>query len=528
MTERARRIALASAIALALLAWTAWRIAIFLDAAQQPLPTYVVLADRIVRGEPAPAGDVSPTYLWLMVAMRASGLTPSAIASMQIAALTLAAVFCAIAAKRVGGWPAAIAAALLVLGNRAAFIVAAELDPKALIFLLTSGALALAASKRRWPVAIAAILLGINAVTHPYGFLILLVVAIAHRRAAMLLTLVPIVLVLALAPKTEKHSSSQFYEGNNPLATGAGGVAPYVVEALQARRGDLTTDPAYRSIGADWRAKAIANLREYPLAAAKRFAWKALLTVHTFDVYDAATANRLDARMPRFPAIPFGLAFTLAIVALVLHRNRRELAPFAGIAIVLIAALTIFVVSARQRNVLLVPLAILGGAGAAEIVALLRHRIERGLLVFGAVLIATAILGIEGRPMREHAYRWSGIAEPDGPERLFDRAVEYAQRGEWLRAEAILSMIPEYRPMRGNRVVSSVAYYRARAAIHLRMSSQRVQELLDAAQREAPGDPFVLALRAAHGDREASKRLDALHDPATRDLALRESGARFR
>jgi hypothetical protein len=183
-------------------------------------------------------------------------------------------------------------------------------------------------------------------------------------------------------------------------------------------------------------------------------------------------------------------------------------------------ALTLFVVSARQRNVLLVPLAILGGVGAAEIITLARARNERALLAFGAVIIATALLGIEGRPMREHEYKWTGLAEPDSPEALFDRALILERRGAWPQADALLASIADYRPMRENRAVSSVAYYRAVAGLHLRVPPTVTRELLDRAEREAPGDPHVLALRAVTVDPDAARILDALHDPYTRDFAF--------
>ncbi|HEX2836091.1 MAG TPA: hypothetical protein VHW00_24010 [Thermoanaerobaculia bacterium] len=520
MNDRTRRILIATLIAIALFAFTAWRIRLQLfDAGETPL-TYVDLADRIRFGEMPEIADVSPVYLGLMVVLRRLGLSVPAIVSMQLAALTLAALCCALVAKRFGGWPAAIATAVLILGNRAAFVLATQLDPKTLILLLTSAALALLSRDRWWTTSLAAMLLGLNGATHPYGYLILFVVALFHRRVAMLAALLPVVLVLAFTPRPATHSSTQFYEGNNPLATGAGGVSPISVARLQAAEGEASPDPAYRRLAVDWSAKAMANLRAYPRAAMKRFAWKALLTIHNFDVYDLEAAVHTSMRLPRFPSIPFGLAFALAIAALVLHRRRRDLAPFACLAAVLMIALTVFVVSARQRNVLLVPLAILGGVGAAAIVTLMRERMERGLLAFGAVLIATTILGIEGRPMREHAYQWMRIAPPDAPEFLFDRAIEMQHAGQWLRSEVLLSAIEDYRPLRGNEAVSSVAYYRARAAMQLHMDDAVIRRLLDEAEREAPGDPFVLALRGVTIDRAALRRLDELHDPMTRGLAL--------
>ncbi|HEX7829745.1 MAG TPA: hypothetical protein VF787_08815 [Thermoanaerobaculia bacterium] len=522
MNDRARRLAIATLIAIVLLAFTAWRIQAFRALHAPALLTYIGIADAINRGVMplGQMGDVSPVYLWLVVVLRKVGLGVRAIASLQIVALTLSAVSCAFVAKRIAGWTAAIATAALILGNRAAFVQATELDPKTLIFFLTSAALALLTINRTPATIAAAILLGLNAVTHPYGYLILIVVAIVHRRAALLAAVLPIVLVLVLTPKTAPHSSSQLYEGNNPLATGAGGVVPRVVADLQVRIGALSPDPVYRMLGVDWRAKALANLRTYPAAALKRFGWKALLTIHNYDVFDIITAQQTNRRLPRAPSIPFGAACALAIAAFVLRRERRELLPFALIAIVLMLALTLFVVSARQRNIVLVPVAILGGIGAAEIIALARKRSDRALLAFGAVLIATALLGIEGNPMREHQYKWTGRAAPDSPEVLFDRARALEENGAWPQAESVLSTITEYQPLRENRAVSSVAYYRARAALRLRVPPTVIAELLDRAEREAPGDPLVLALRALTIDPDAARTLDELHDPLTRDFAL--------
>ncbi|HEX6097432.1 MAG TPA: hypothetical protein VF432_13975, partial [Thermoanaerobaculia bacterium] len=338
--------------------------------------------------------------------------------------------------------------------------------------------------------------------------------------------LVPILAVLTLSP-VESHSSAQFYEGNNVLATGCAGVTPRIVSELQARHREASPDPAYRRIaGGDktfWRDKALASIREFPAAAMKRFATKALLTIHHFDVHDVITAQRRHLFLARFPAIGFGVAFVLAAAALLLSPRRRELLLPALFALALIVLLTIFVVSARQRNVLLAPLAILGGIGVTEIVALTRRRIEHGLLAFGAVLIAAALLGIEAAPMREYDHMWRAALrrpiDPRSPAALFDRAIALERAGRWQQADAVLAMLGHYHPLRQSAAVSSVSYYRARAALAL---GRPANALLARASAEAPGDPNVLALRAALStDHHAARLLDDLHDPITRDRALR-------
>jgi len=531
MIDRRRRIVLGAAIALVLVVLTGARIVLVDRLADQGwLQTYVDPADRILEGRAPHVADVSPVYLALVVVSRFLGMSVEAIRAMQIAMLTLAALFCALAAKRLSGWIAAIATAVLILGNRAALVVCSELDPKALIFLLTSAALW--SLLRGWNVA-AGILFGLGAATHPYGYVLLFIALVWSRSWRLgVVAAIPIVAVIALSP-VETHSGTQFYEGNNALATGCAGVTPRVVTELQAQRRWPSPDPAYRFIaeraGANpkryWRDKAFAFIREYPFAALRRFATKALLTIHHFDVYDIVTAQRRGHQLARFPAISFGVPFVLAIAALVLCARRRELVPLALFAIALIVLLTIFVVSARQRNVLLAPLAILGGIGVAEIVALARSRIEHALLAFGAVLIAAALLGIESAPMREYDHMWRSAlhlpVDPLSPPHLFDQAIALERAGRWQVADLVLASLGDYRPRRQSAAVSSVAYYRARAAI---ATGRSPEAFLERAYAEAPGDPHVLALRAATAmDHQAARLLDELHDPLTRDRALRHA-----
>lgn len=497
------------------------------------LLTYVDLADRIIAGGHPRIADVSPVYLGLMVALRFLGASIAAIRTLQLLMLFAATVFCALAAKRLGGWPAAIATAVLILGNRAAWIVSVELDPKALVFLLTSAALW--CLLRRWHLEAGA-LLGLAAATHPYGHALLLIAlvwsaATASRRSSLHVAagaLIPIVAVMLLSP-VESHASAQFYEGNNPLATGCGGVTPRVVTELQARRRDASPDPAYRIIARGdetfWRDKAFAFIRELPATALKRFATKALLTVHHFDVHDVVNAQRRNLWLSRAPAIGFGVAFVLSVAALVLSPQRRELLLPALFALALIVLLTLFVVSARQRHVLLVPLSVLGGMGAAEIVALLRRRLEHGLLAFGAVIVAAALLGIQTAPMREYDHMWRTAlrrrVDPQSPATLFDRAIALERAGRWREADVILASLGDYQPMRQAATVSSVSYHRARAALAL---GRPPNPFLERAVIEAPGDPHVLALRAVQlNDRAAARLLDELHDLVTRDGALRRA-----
>ncbi len=589
---------LAVLLALALVTWARiWVIDHLRD--QGYFAKYVTFADQVLAGE-IPRnriGDVSPAYLWFMVALRALGLGFEAVRNLQIAMLSVAALFCALAARRLGGWVAAIACAILIFGNRSGLIVGAEIEPEALIFILNAAAI-LAVVRRNW--VMAGLLIGLSATARPVALLTVILIAgwalLESRRAAMVVlatAAAPIALVMIVNGSLTGHvfimqPGSQLYEANNPLATGCAGVFPQIVADIQR----TSPEPdylhvAYRVIAARatgqavdakfsnryWRDKAIAFMTHYPMAALELFSWKTLLTVHHYDIYDLVTTKRKSMELSRYPAIPFGVAFILSIVAFALRPNRRELLPVAIFAFATFVALIVFNVSTRQRLALLPTLAILGGVGVAELVRLARARSEKALFAFAGVMITVPLLGIEGTPMREDSYNWwsalramdvraeafrarekgdrvraielasaASILEPaqpplvtnatlgraalasasqvDSPQRLFDIAIALEKARAWREAEAILASIEDYRPRRENRVVSSVAYYRARAALHLRAPRMTFVNHIDRAIAEAPGDPHVLALRSVTVDPEARKVLDDLHDPFTRDLAL--------
>jgi hypothetical protein len=569
---------------------------------------YVLFADQILDGRPPRTriGDVSPAYLWLTVMFRAIGLEFHAIRTIQIVMTSLAALASAVAAKRFGGWIAALSTAVLVLGNRAVLVNAAELEPETLILLLVSCAIAAVALRRH---ALAGLFVGLTIIARPSGAVTLVLLAAwlfwrADRKAAATFVgtaLLPVIVIIAVNYRLAGQPiimspGTVFYEAHNPLSTGAAGVMPRIIATMNARGSEPDyLHVAYRLVAARatgqpvdprvsnryWSGKAFAFLRTYPKAAVRLFAWKAVFIVHHYDVFDLVTMKRKANELSRWPAIPFGLAFVLAVAALILRDDRRELLPIALFAAATMTALFLVNVSARQRNALVPSLAILGGLAIAKLVAMARAREERGLLAFAAIVIATPLLGIEGAPMREDAYNWWATiqssnleaaaravrqqgqpaaavplaaaasildtggrpivppaalhaeaialaAQTQSPERLFDVAIALQKANDWRAAEDVLARIDTYHPLRENRAVSSVAYYRARSAIRLGESPAAVKAFLDRANQEAPGDPHVLALRSVTVDPNAAKTLDNLHDPFTRDAALAEARALLR
>jgi hypothetical protein len=575
--RRRHALLLAAIAALALITWLRIHLVNTLPD-QGYFAKYLTFADRILAGRiPRDRlGDLSPAYLWTIVFLRRLGYGVPAIRDMQIALLSAAAALCGVAAWRIAGRWAGVAAAALVLLNRASLIAATELEPETLIvFALAAALAALVACEQRWGAAIGGLFLGIAVTGRPVAALALILISIwlfvrGRRRLGpfLIAAAVPIAIVLAVNGNLTGRVSimepgTGLYDGNNALATGCAGVLPRIVADLDA----ASSEPdylhvAYRIVAARanasegnryWSRKSLAWMRTYPGAAARLFAWKALLSIHTYDVFDLETMWQKNEELPRWPFVPFGALASLTIAAIVLRRPRAPLAPPMIFAIATIAALIVFNVSVRQRDALLPPLAILAAIGIVEI---FRCRGARLVIACGSVLAITLLLGIDGPPQREDAYAWEAafqarraastgryamasvlrtawppsvtaedlrasamqaVAAAPRIEVLFDAAIALEKANAWREADAVLATLDDYTPRRDNRAVSSVAYYRARAARHL---GRDPRPLLDRAARDAPGDPDILAARAVAGDAVSAQRLDLLHDPFTRDYAL--------
>jgi hypothetical protein len=547
---------------------------------------YITFADRILAGNiPRDRlGDLSPAYLWLIVVLRFIGCSVTAIRDLQIVMLSVAAALCGLAAARVAGWYAAVAAVVLVFANRAALVIAAEIEPETLILLALAGSLLALVqweSDRRVSLVIAAgVFLGIAVTGRPIAALAMILIAMwlftRQRRSLIpfvIAAAVPIAMALIVNGTLTGHLSimepgTGLYDGNNALATGCAGVLPRIVADLDAASNEPDyLHVAYRLVAARatagtldprignryWSGKSLAWMRTYPAAAARLFAWKALLSIHSYDIYDLSTTRRKAEELALWPAVPFGFLTMLAMAAVVLRQQRASLVLVLLVMLATIAALIVFNVSARQRDALLPPLAILGAVGIVEIA----HRRRTSLVIICVAVIGGAfLLDVNGPPQWEDDYAWwasfratdaaahgvtavasvmrpadpltvdpralraaaiGALSVTSKPELRFDAALALEKASAWAEADRVLASLTEYLPRRDNRAVSSVAYYRARAAMHLRHDPR---PLLEQAESDAPGDPQVLAARAVAGDAASGRRLDLLHDPFTRDYAL--------
>ena len=496
---------------------------------------YSITADQILAGH-IPRDrllDFSPLYLWFVVAMRAMGLGLHAIRTLQIVLVSVAAVFAAIAARRFGRM-AVIAAPLFLLGSRGALVCATDLEPETLILFLNAAALAFLVEDSRPRLSgqrgaavlhyLSGFLLGLSAACRPVAILVVAGLAAVRRSWRIVAgAAIPIVLIMIInfsltGELALMDPGTVFYEGMNPNAAGYEGVQPRIVNDLERQSRDPDyLHVAYRLVAARalghpvtradsnryWTGKALAFVRAYPMAALRLTARKFYFALHSYDAYDLATMARKNFLLARHFFIPFGFIVALAIVAILLRV--RGIAPFVVFTCAIGVTLVVFYVTARQRNALLPPLVVLAAAGLAEIVA------RRQIVAAAAAIVIAILLSINGPAQHEDAAGWLGVRN------AFDEAIALEQGGRWGEADALLQRLEAegYRPIRENRAVSSIAYYRARAAAHLGLPWAAVLHLLDEAEREAPGNAQVLAMRAAFGDRRARRLLFELHDPIT-------------
>jgi hypothetical protein len=501
---------------------------------------YSITADQILAGQ-IPRDrllDFSSLYLWFVVAMRAIGLGLHGIRTLQIILVSVAALLVAIAARRFGR-TAMFAAPIFLLGSRAALVCATDLEPETLILVLNAGALAClglgvsgsrglegpsprdCATARPRDFYLAGILLGLSAACRPVALLVVIGLAIVCRSWRMVAgATIPIVIILGVnlaitGELTLMDPGTVFYEGMNPNATGYQGVQPGIVNDLERQSRDPDyLHVAYRVVAARalghpvtraesnryWTGKALAFARAYPWAAVRLTARKFYFALHSYDAFDLVTMARKNFLLARYPFIPFGVLVALALAAIVLRV--RGIAPLVVFTCAIGITLVLFYVTARQRNALLPPLVILAAAGLAEIIA------RRHVLAVAAAVVIAVLLSINGPAQREDAAGWLGERN------AFDQAIALEQGERWGEADALLQRLEGegYRPIRENRAVSSIAYYRARAAAHL---GRDPRPFLARAEREAPGNEHVLAMEAAYGDRRAERLLFDLHDPFT-------------
>jgi hypothetical protein len=553
-------IAVVAAITIARIAW------VNALPQQSYFAKYQYFADRAIAGhlDKDRLPDLSPGYLWFVVALRALGASVKMIRALQIVLISAAALALGAVARKLCGDLAALAAIVLVLANQAALVNASDLEPETLIVLLN--ALALWLLFRDKPL-LAGLAIGSSIICRPVSLLIAAVLVAWFRRDARRFiagAAVPIIIILGVNLALTGNAvimdpGNAFYDGMNPQA-GMSGVAPRIVKDLEPLIGGPDAmHVAYRLVAARagaprqnvyWTGKALAFMRYEPAAAAAVIGRRLRALVSGYDTYDTPS---MELNRRQLAVVPVWISFAL-LIPLAGAGVRAETKWLAFCAAAAALPLAVFFVTARHRDPLLVPLAILGGCGIAALIE------RRRMAVAALVIVAALVLSLRHQAQEEDAFLWTATfavnqlmpagqiaaaatwlpenvppAPPaqlraaataalrvdDSPSRRFSVAIALEHAGANAEAERLLRELQAegFRPFRRSRGVSSVSYYLARALLAQNRRAEALP-LVAQARAEAPGDADVLALSIALGATQFAKELDALYDPFTRERAM--------
>jgi hypothetical protein len=456
MSERERRRAWI-AFGIALVAITIFRVLLIAFVSDRTFfGKYFDYADALRAGTIAHdrIPDLSPGYLWTIALLRAMGFGVDGIRTLQVVLLSGVAAIAAYIANRLSGMTAAIVAAILVLGSKAALVNATDLEPE--IFLLFFSALGLmlvseCGGKAAALVFAAGFSFGLATAFRPVALLAaaaLFIWLITRRARAFQFAIGFILPVLAVLLVNRAMTGSMllmdpgtvFYEGMNANATGYAGVAPRIVKDIeQTIPGSDTMHVAYRVVASRamggtvtreeanryWSQKSLAFVTTYPTRAITLVLRKFRLLVSAYDAYDVPSMVLKDRSLGGL-WISWALLVPLAIASLWRRsgQNERSRAEARGhtesrvpILIYTICAAVspvAFFVTTRHRLPLLVGLAILGGVAVATR--------WRSIVTIVLVAATAIVLSIPGDLQREDDYLWTATFEVSRAMTANDRA----------------------------------------------------------------------------------------------------------
>jgi len=331
-----------------------------------------------------------------------------------------------------------------------------------------------------------------------------------------------------------------------------------------------------------WAARALAYIRNQPMSAMCLLTRKGIFSLHSHDAWDLATLPRKSAALPRWPWVPFGFAVALAGLGMVLARKNPISTCLALFAVGGLLVMVLFYVTARQRNLVVPAVAFLGGLAIHEVLRRWRSGFHRSIaLAVSATVAAGTALTIPGTAQKEDVHTWNlrfaaeqAVAEAaranaagrpyvgdaalaraatcldrnallavpvsyvqrqvraefgtnPSPQRRFDLALVMAEIGQVSEATQVFEGLEanHYRPRRGARFTSSVAYHLARCRLALGDREGALNDLQRALE-EAPGEAQPLALYALMVEASnpllaasSERALYAMHDPFTARLA---------
>ncbi len=402
-------------------------------------PKYTTAADAILDGDPPRErlGDLSPGYLWFVVALRATlGRSMAVLRAVQLVAFAGTVWVCALVALRLGGRLAGLVTAAALLCLRAPLVNVSEAEPETLFALTLALSILALSGRHQLGVAragVGGVCVGLAIATRPTA----LAVAVpllwpagrSRRTAAAAAAGVALPVLAALGVNAHlggevvlMNPGTVFFEGMNPVATGYLGEAPRVVKELEGQLpGPDALHEAYRRVAAAargqpvtpseanqyWTARAVAFASTYPAAAVQLILRKGFLAVHSHEAWDLATMERKDRLLARSPWLPFAALLALAAVGVALRWQEGRVRSLALAALLALFVLVAFYVSSRQRSAALPPLAVLAGVGAAALLQSWRagRRFQVLGIAAGAALV-TVLLGRDGAAQREDRHAW--------------------------------------------------------------------------------------------------------------------------
>ncbi len=426
----------------------------------------------------APAGVFyrAPLYPYLVALLLAARSSLGAIYLFQMLLGLGTLVISFLVARRLFGYAAAcIALGLLALTAPLLFFESKLLGATLVLFLVTLGTFLVvvaAERRRRWSWLFAGVCFGLAAITWPGTLVVFGVICIwalagrvvGHKALPLgIAACLSVVLVVTIRNAVvgadfvpiSANGGFTFYQGNNRLAAGTLAQPPEVFEFLHHGR-HLTTiaeqeeferrfvaaqlgyEPKSSRVSQFWLRRALSWMTANPGPFLLLLGRKAVLALSD---YESPSDHNIELEKSlvwplRLAFVRFGMVLALAVLGLLLARDRRAWLLYAVVAGTF-AVLLLFYVADRYRLPMLPALAILGGAGAHRLWRLARQRRLSAIPV--AATAAAFLLSTFGftLPLRRGsdlllANAWTNLATAH-----LSAGNPDAARSAWRQAEAV-------------------------------------------------------------------------------------------
>lgn len=248
-----------------------------------------------------------------------------------------------------------------------------------------------------------------------------------------------------------------FFEGNNPLSHGQDVVYPALVGeiGLAATNESDYQHEIYRvfarnatgknlsilEVNSYWIHRATDFLKDYPGHTIRLFATKLFHCFHGYEWHDLSNAywNERMLQKMRFPAVPFALVSTLAILGmLVKARETRKWILLYAVLFCQVAVMVAIYVHARHRLAILAVFILFACAGL-EYLLICRRKI----LIVAALIPLLVFLSWPTDLMREETHLWTSLQTAS---LLRTKAFQLRGEGKWNEAADAAALALAYAP----------------------------------------------------------------------------------